>query len=375
VALAQRAGLALENANLFEREEEMHSRLQMALEAGHMRTWDWDVRTNVVTWSPQLEAIHGLAPGEFVGTFEGFFTDVHPEDIERVRHTIAQSLEHGEHHIEYRIVWPDGSIHWLEANGRAVRDARGQTTGMRGVCQDVSGRKLAEVERNQLLEREKAAWRTAAALEERQCLARELHDSVSQALYGISLGTQTVLAELAEGPDLPAATDAATYVLNLAQAAIAEMRALIFELRPESLQQEGLVAALERHAASAGARHALQVDARFGPEPNLSLETKEAVYRIAQEALHNVIKHAHAHKVSLRLEEVNAGVALEVSDDGVGFVPTAEYPGHFGLTSMRERAAACGGHLTITSASGQGTCLTLSVPRALRPRAADPRHP
>ena len=158
---------------------------------------------------------------------------------------------------------------------------------------------------------------------------------------------------LVEGA-IPAATDAATYVLNLAQAAIAEMRALIFELRPDSLQQEGLVAALERHATSAGARHALQVDARFGPEPDLSLETKEAVYRIAQEALHNVVKHAHAHKVSLRLEEVDGGVVLEVSDDGVGFEPTANYPGHFGLTSMRERAAARGGQLTITSAPGQG---------------------
>jgi PAS domain S-box-containing protein len=361
VALAQRAGLALENANLFEDEQQLRGRLEVALEAGQMRTWDWELRTNVVTWSPQLEAIHGLVPGEFVGTFEGFFSDVHPEDRERVRQALAASLERGEHHLEYRIVWPDGSIHWLEATGRVVKDARGQTTGLRGVCQDVTARKQAEVERNRLLEREKAAWRTAAALEERQRLARELHDSVAQALYGMSLATQTILAELAEGPDIPAATDAATYVLNLAQAAIAEMRALIFELRPDSLQQEGLVAALERHATAAGARHALQVDARLGSEPDLPLEQKEAVYRIAQEALHNVVKHAHAHHVSLRLEEVDGRVVLEVSDDGIGFEPTASYPGHFGLIPMRERAAGRGGQLTIAWAPGQGARLTLML--------------
>jgi signal transduction histidine kinase len=103
----------------------------------------------------------------------------------------------------------------------------------------------------------------------------------------------------------------------------------------------------------------LEVDAHFGPEPDLSLEQKEAVYRIAQEALHNVVKHAHAHKVSLRLEEVERRVLLQVCDDGVGFEPNASYPGHFGLTSMRERAAASGGQLTIISAPGQGARLTL----------------
>jgi PAS domain S-box-containing protein len=362
LALAQRAALALQNARLFEGERSARERLEVAVAAGRMGTWEWDTRTNRVTWSAQLEAIHGLAPGTFDGTFDGYLRDVHPEDRERVEQIIAASLAGGEHHLEYRIIWPDGSIHWLEASGRLARDASGQPIGMRGVCQDVTARKAQELERARLVEGEKAASKARAALEERQRLARELHDSVSQALYGIALGSQTALAALREDHDLAAGAQATQYVLSLAEAALAEMRALIFELRPESLQQEGLVGALERHAASLRARHALEVEAQLGTEPALPLETKEALYRIAQEGMHNAVKHAHATRLQLRLEQRDGAVCLEVADEGVGFDAGRAYPGHLGLVSMRERAAAAGAELRIDSAPGRGTRVIVELP-------------
>jgi len=362
LALAQRAALALQNARLFEGERAARERLEVAVAAGRMGTWEWDTRTNQVTWSAQLEAIHGLAPGTFAGTFEAYLSDIHPEDRERVEQTIAASLAGGEHHFEYRIIWPDGSIHWLEASGRLARDATGQPIGMRGVCQDVTARKAQELERARLVEGEKAASQARAALEERQRLARELHDSVSQALYGIALGSQTALAALGEDRDVAAGAQATQYVLSLAEAALAEMRALIFELRPESLQQEGLVGALERHAASLRARHALEVEAQLGTEPALPLETKEALYRIAQEGMHNAVKHAHARRLQLRLEQRDGAVRLEVADEGVGFDAQRVYPGHLGLVSMRERAAAAGAELHIESAPGHGTRVTVQLP-------------
>jgi signal transduction histidine kinase len=161
---------------------------------------------------------------------------------------------------------------------------------------------------------------------------------------------------------MQAAENAASYVHRLAQAAISEMRALIFELRPESLAQDGLVAALERQVASLRARHALPVDATFGPEPALALDKKEALYRIAQESLHNATRHARAHALRLRVQQTDGHVVLEVADDGVGFDPSASYPGHLGLVSMRERAAAVGGTLTIHSAPGAGTRITADLP-------------
>src|SRR5437870_8095689 len=135
------------------------------------------------------------------------------------------------------------------------------------------------------------------SLQERQRLARELHDSVSQALYAIGLGAHTAREALESDPEQAMAS--IDYVLALAEAGLAEMRALIFELRPESLEMEGLVAALTKQVAVLRTRYKLAVEVDLADEPDLSLERKEALYRIAQEALHNIVKHAHASAVKI----------------------------------------------------------------------------
>ncbi len=199
-----------------------------------------------------------------------------------------------------------------------------------------------------------------AVLEERQRIARELHDSVSQALYGIGLGARTARAQLDRDPRQ--AVEPVEYVLSLAEAGLAEMRALIFELRPDALAQEGLVSALGKRAAALRSRYGIEVETDLGREPRLSLEVKEALYRVAQEALNNVIKHARARRVAVQLVEEGGGILLSVEDDGVGFVPQGEYPGHIGLHTMRERMEEIAGALSIESAPGQGTRLHARVP-------------
>jgi PAS domain S-box-containing protein len=202
--------------------------------------------------------------------------------------------------------------------------------------------------------------RGKAALEERQRLARELHDSVSQALYGIALGARTARKLVDQNPQLVA--DPLDYVLSLADAGLAEMRALIFELRPESLETEGLVAALEKQAAALRARHEIEVTTSLCDEPGGSPEVKEAVYRIAQEALHNTVKHARASKVGLEMVCDTGSLTLEVSDDGVGFDAGGDFPGHLGLRSMRERASRLGGTLRMQTAPGRGTHIWARIP-------------
>jgi signal transduction histidine kinase len=199
-----------------------------------------------------------------------------------------------------------------------------------------------------------------ASLQERQRLARELHDSVSQALYGIGLGAYTAREALESDPEQAMAS--IDYVLALAQAGLAEMRALIFELRPESLEIEGLVAALTKQVAVLRARYKLTVEADLGEEPNLSMEMKHALYRIAQEALHNIVKHARASMVALRLAGQANEIIFEVRDNGRGFDLTDPFPGHLGLRSMHERVTKMGGTLTIESAPGQGTCVGVRMP-------------
>src|SRR5918997_3202335 len=206
-----------------------------------------------------------------------------------------------------------------------------------------------------------AAAQGKAALEERQRLARELHDSVSQALYGIALGSRTARVLLDREAPPERVAEWLEYVLSLAEAGMTEMRALIFELRPESLQSEGLIAALEQQAAALRARHEIPVHTTLGEEPDLPLETKEALYRIAQEALHNTVKHARASRADLKLECDARGIALQVSDDGAGFDPEESFSGHLGLKSMRERVARLGGTLRVESAPGEGTTIYVRI--------------
>lgn len=124
---------------------ERDHRLQLALESGRMGAWDWSIASNKVTWSPTLEAIHGLEPGTFPGTFEAFQSDMHPEDRPAVLQTLAETLDRSRpHHVEYRIVRPDGTIRWVEGTGALMRNGSGSPSHMIGVCTDITERKQAE---------------------------------------------------------------------------------------------------------------------------------------------------------------------------------------------------------------------------------------
>ncbi len=206
-----------------------------------------------------------------------------------------------------------------------------------------------------------------AALEERQKLARELHDSVSQVLYGIALSARTADGFLRSDP--ARASEALRYCLSLADAGLTEMRALILELRPELLEAEGLVAAIRKYAAALQARHGLKFELDLGDEPGIDLHVKEALYRMTQEAFHNVLRHAQAKHVTMQLEVGDRDICWEVRDDGRGFDPADPFPGHMGLQSMRERVERAGGTWEVKSAPGAGTTLRAALPRVGRPES------
>jgi PAS domain S-box-containing protein len=209
-----------------------------------------------------------------------------------------------------------------------------------------------------------------ATLEERQRLARELHDSVTQGLFSMTLHARSVQLQL-EREGIPRDSRIAQGIqqLNdLTQGALAEMRALIFELRPGALQEEGLTAALRKHAAALSAREEVRIEVH-APIDRIALntQTEAQLYRVAQEALHNAVKHAHAACIIARIELLEHGnVRLEVSDNGVGFDPSNVPPGHLGLQTMADRCRLVGGEITTHSALGRGTTILILVPNAIK---------
>jgi signal transduction histidine kinase len=200
-----------------------------------------------------------------------------------------------------------------------------------------------------------------AVMRERERLARELHDSITQSLYSL-----TILAEagrrLADAGDLQRVEEAVARLGEIGQQALKEMRLLVYELRPLALQREGLVGALRQRLDAVEGR--VGVEARLLAEKLIELpaSVEEGLYRIAQEALNNALKHAAATSVTVYIRAEDERVELEVVDDGQGFDPdTVSDRGGMGLTSMRERAEKLGGSLTVLSAPGKGTRVKVSV--------------
>jgi len=201
----------------------------------------------------------------------------------------------------------------------------------------------------------------AAVVEERERLARELHDSVTQLLYSVTLfaGAGQRMARTGN------LDDPESYLADLggiAQQALKEMRLLVYELRPPALEQEGLIGALQHRLEA--------VEGRAGVESRLVVEhwaelppaIEVELYRIAQEALNNALKHAAATTVAVRLNCDRDGVELEVVDNGQGFDPdTATATGGMGLVSMQERIKRLNGSFAIQSTPGEGTTVTVNI--------------
>ena len=229
-----------------------------------------------------------------------------------------------------------------------------------------------EEERSQLL-----AKVIAAQEEERKRIARELHDDAGQALTSLLLG----LTHLEQSSRQPSVRSKASELRSLTTETLDLMRDMALELRPSTLDDLGLVAALQRYVADFGRKHALETDFHPGAlrGARLKPQTETALYRIAQEALTNVVRHAAAHSVSVLLDRHDSRVVLVVEDDGKGFdVEAVRHLGSpsrkLGILGMEERASLVGGGLTIESRPGGGTAVFVEVPLEGDDNGTDP-HP
>jgi signal transduction histidine kinase len=206
------------------------------------------------------------------------------------------------------------------------------------------------------------ASRELSVMEERNRLARDLHDAMAQNLFSLSLTAEAAAGLVRSDPER--AAEQMQQVQELAHRTQAELRSLVFGLRPPQLDDDGLVTTVGKHLEVLSRAHGLKVDLRSRGDAVLEPRVERELYRVVQEALNNVVRHAHAKSVTVDIEFRESAVNVVVRDDGDGFDPAARSirERRLGLTSMRERAQALGGSLHIDSSPGAGTTVRVEVP-------------
>ncbi len=350
--LADQAAIALTNARLYAELEESERRYRHLVDNSPDIVWSVDADGRFTFFSDSLEARTGWKPAQLLGQP---FTVLSGRGSMQAAAAAWEELRHRperEQRVRLDLPLPDGRIAQTEvAMTGTIVD--GRFAGAHGSVRDISERERLEGDlRSQAAE--------LAASQERAHLARELHDSVTQALFSMGLTLRTLELLLRSDPD--AARAKLAELRELQKDALAEMRTLIFELRPSSLESDGLVQALRTHATAVQRRTGLTIVVDAEPIERLSLTAEEALYRIGQEALHNTVKHANASNATIRIVREASRVRLSVTDDGGGFAPDEVPRGHLGLIGMRQRAELVGGDLRVESRPGSGTTIEASVP-------------
>jgi two-component system sensor histidine kinase UhpB len=332
--------------------------LSDAEKLGQTGSWEQDL-VNGEIFNTEANRRLFFGPDLSKGTrFEDYLVVMHPDDHDRVidsREKFHAGIGSGD--IEFRVIWPDGSVHWIFGRVTVDRDETGRAVRAYGTNADITERKRAEEELGRRTQQLEALSRKLIEAQEaeRRAVARELHDDFGQVLTALKLNLQRPERDDAES-------------MALVDGALERMRNLAQNLRPPLLDELGLEASLrwyvEREAKRAGLAFRLAV-APFEKRPQAAIET--TCFRIVQEALTNVVRHAQAHLVEIELAKANGELRLVIRDDGHGFDVAAARKraiqgGSQGLLSMRERAALAGGDLEIDSAPGRGTRIRARLP-------------
>src|SRR6476661_10204459 len=370
-------------------------RLTLALQAGRMGVYDWDMVTDALWWSPETYTVFGVSPNDFVPTPKGLEQFIHPEDRERVWQQFTDALHRGEDcAYEFRIVRPDGTQRWIANLGRNQYSTTGRPIRHYGIASDITERKEWEKalrdsenplrafsgqleqlvqERTEALTQSHDRLRglatelNLAEQRERKRLAAELHDHLQQLLV---LGR----LKLRQGKELAETLPKCATLISEADGILAEAltytRTLVAELSPPVLRDHGLSAGLKWLGAYMH-KHDLVVTVTV-PEANLQLPEDQAllVFQSVRELLMNAWKHAATSTAEVTMELDGDRLRLHVHDKGRGFdlaaaaetATSTKLASKFGLFSIRERMNALGGSFAIESAPNQGTRATLTLP-------------
>lgn len=345
---------------------EQRTLLAEAQKVAGLGSWEWDPDSGRVSWSDELYRIFGASREATQPSFENYLERVHPDDRQQSGAMVARALmdNRGFSMLE-RIVRPGGEVRYVRSHGEVVRSERGKPLKILVACLDVTEQRHSEAALRQAAQDLHGLTRRLVQAEEaeRRRLARELHDRVGQSLSALNINLDIISRESHSLP--PAIRQRLQDSLGLVDGTLQSIESVMADLRPPLLDEYGLGAALGWHAEEFSRRTGVQVtvaDRDPAGAKNARPEAAVALFRIAQEALNNVLKHAKAKSVCVDVSATDEELILDVRDDGQGFDPRAARKGRWGMTTMRERAEAAGGQLHIDSTPGQGTRIHARVP-------------
>jgi len=333
-------------------------RLRLAQKAARIGTFERNIRTGVNTWTPEMESMYGLPPGGFGQTRTAFENLVHPDDRAEVMKLVDEALKTGQPtHGEWRVVWPDESVHWIAGRWQVLMEESGEPSRVVGVDMDITERKLAEAAlanvSRKLIE---------AQEHERTRIGRELHDDIGQRLAMLAIGLEQLQQE---SPALPAEVRSQMGELKKQTFEIAaDIQSLSHELHSAKLQYLGIAAAMRGFCQEFGEQQKVEVDFQTHDLPSpVSPDTALCFFRVLQEALHNSAKHSGVRHFEVRLWGTSDEIHLTVSDPGVSFDrEAAKQSRGLGLISMEERLKLVNGTLSIESQPRRGTTIHARVP-------------
>ena len=350
-----------------------HERFELAARAATDAIYDWDLQSGQLWWSDSFHTLFGYTTEEVESTLDFWKEQLHPEERERVSKSLDQAIEKGQDTwtSEYRFRRKDGSYAFVHDRSYVLHDAQDQPIRMIGGMSDITERKAAQEKLDQSRRQLRALSAHLQSLREaeRSRISREVHDELGQSLTALKMDLRWIEKRVGardQDPSLLPILEKAVQAGEVADAAIATVQKIASELRPGVLDNLGLEAALRHEIGKLQERTGLACNIRLPEDPlQLSRETGTAVFRIFQETLTNIIRHAHATRVQVALRPVGDQVVLEVEDNGHGI--TAEdlaSPKSLGLLGMKERAAVLGGEVVIQPGRQQGTCVRLRLPRS-----------
>jgi two-component system sensor histidine kinase UhpB len=349
---------------------EIEERFEFAGRAATDAIWEWNLATDAVWFSESFYQLFGYSREEVELTTAGVICRVHPEDKDRWKGTILQAIESGDRmwKVEYRFRRKDGGYAFVEGRGYVVRDASGRALRAVGCATDRTASKLAadKLDRSRRQLRSLSARLQSLREEERTRIAREIHDELGQTLTALKMDLRWVERRLAgeTAPQLNPVLDRIVEASELADATISSVQKISSELRTSVLEDLGLAAALRQEAQRFQERTGTVCTLRADDlTQTLSRQAATAVFRIFQEALTNIARHAEADAVQIDLNEQAGHLILQVTDNGKGIRPSElEDAKSLGLLGMKERAESLGGEISFRPAVACGTVVTLRVP-------------